>query len=193
MNAMQKSVTLAGALALAMTFGGCGEKDSNCAQNPNGPSCPSPTPVTITETIVIFGDNGPVPAEDGGFIDFAIPSAGTVEATVDWTFASSQVAVAMTMASCNDAEAAFLGSCSHIGNPNLTRAKPKTVSGTVSQAGTGRLWLLNLAPVDESMAVQITLTRTRSAAAPAPVEFSAWNWVRVPSAAVRAVRAFRKD
>lgn len=177
-------------LAGAITLSACGS-DGPTTPGGGGPS-PAPSPATITETIVIFGDNGPVPAEDGGYIDFAIPSAGTVQATVDWTFASSEVAIAMTMASCNDPEQAFLGSCSHIGTPNLTRAKPKTVSGTVSQPATGRLWLLNLAPVDESMAVQITLTRTRSASAPAVLAPSAWNWVPSPSAAVQAVRAFKK-
>jgi len=46
MNAMQKSVTLAGALALALTFAACDNGGGDgCAQNPLGPGCgPSPTP-----------------------------------------------------------------------------------------------------------------------------------------------------
>lgn len=174
-------LVLAGAIALAACGGGT---------DPTPVPSPTPRP-PVSETIVIFADSGPVPAESGGYIDFTIPSAGTVEATVDWTFASSQVAIAMTTAACDDFEAAFLGQCSQIGTPNLSRTmKPKTVSGTVAQATTGRLWLANFAPVDESMAVQITLTRTRSASAPVILEPFARSWVPATTAAARAVRAF---
>lgn len=51
MNAMQKSVTLAGALALALTFNACGDGGGGgCAENPLGPGCvpsPSPSPVVV--------------------------------------------------------------------------------------------------------------------------------------------------
>lgn len=98
----------------------------------------------------------------------------------------------MTTDACDDAEAVFLGQCSHIGTANISRTmKPKTVSGTVSQATAARLWIFNLAPVNESVAVQITLTRTRAASAPVVLEPSAWNWVPGTSAAVQAVRAFQ--
>ena len=190
MNAMQKSVTLAGALALALTFAACDNGGGGgCAENPLGPGCvssPAPSPSPVSETIVIFGDNGPVPAESGGWIDFTIPSAGLVEATVDWTFASSQVAIAMTTGPCDNP---FAGGCTNIGPMNLTRSlKPKTVSGSVTQGGPARLWIVNLATVDESMAVQITLTRTRAASAPVTLESFARSWVPVPNAEVRAVR-----
>ncbi len=135
-----------------------------------------------------------MPPDSAVSIDFGIPSAGTVAATVDWTFASSEVWIALTTTACDDVEAAFLGSCSHIGPPNLSRTlKPKTVSGTVTQGGPGRLWIANFATVDESMAVQVTLTRTRAASAPIIIEPFARNWVPVPSAAMRAVRAFKNE
>ena len=195
MNAMPKSVTLAGAVVLALTFAACGGGGGGgCAENPLGPGCvssPTPTP-PIVETVVIYENNGPVAAESGGYLEFAIPSAGTVEATVDWTFASNPVWIALTAASCDDGEAAFLGSCAQIGNPNLGTTKPKRVSGSVSQAGRGRLWLINAGPVDESMAVQITITRTRGASVSMVLDRSAWTWVPAASAAVRAVRAFEK-
>jgi hypothetical protein len=174
-------------LAGAITLSACGDK----VVNPPPP--PPPPPPPVQETIVIYGDNGPVPAESGGYIEFTIPGAGTVEATVDWTFASSIVFVAMTTAACDDFEAAFLGQCSHIGTPNLGNSKPKTVSGTVTQGGPARLWLLNGSEVDESMAVQITLTRTRSASAPVIVEPFARSWVPVSNAAVQVVRAFKSQ
>jgi hypothetical protein len=194
MNAMQKSVTLACALALAMTFGACGGDGENCATNPNGPSCPPPPPPPPPplETVVIFGDNGPIPAETVGYIEFHIPSAGTVDATVDWTFASSMVAIALTTSACNDFEAAFFSSCSHIGSPNINRTqKPKTLSGSVTQATAARLWVLNLATVDESVAVHVTLTRPRAASAPVILESFARRWVPAPGAATQAIRALQ--
>jgi hypothetical protein len=175
-------LVLAGAIALSA----CG---SDTIVNPPPPP---PPPPPVQETIVIFGDSGSIPAETVGYIEFAIPSAGTVAATVDWTFASSMVAIALTTSACDDFEAAFLGSCSHIAPPNISRTqKPKTVSGSVTQATTARLWVLNLATVDESVAVQVTLTRTRSASTPVILEPFAQSWVPVPNAAVRAIRAFQ--
>jgi hypothetical protein len=194
MNAMQKSVNLAVALALALTLGGCGG-DGNPCENPLSPGCgpsPSPSPSPLS-TIVIYGDSGSVPADTAVSIDFAIPGAGTVAATVDWTFASSEVWVAMTTTACDDVVAAFLGQCSHIGVPNNSSTmKPKTVSGTVAQGGAGRLWIANFATVDESMAVQITHTGTRSASETFIREPLARSWTPVPSSAMRALRAFEK-
>lgn len=182
MHAMQKSVTLAGALALALTLGGCG---SDTVVNPPPPPPPPPPPVTT----VLFSNSGPVPPMSVGYIQFTIPSAGRIDAEVNWTFASSVVAIAMTTASCEDWEAAFAGQCSNIGNPNNNRTqKPKTVSGSVTQGGSGRLWILNLSTVDESMAAQITHTTNAAASAPIALESFARSWVPVPNAAVRAVR-----
>jgi hypothetical protein len=149
--------------------------------------------VTITETTVIYGDNGKVPPDSALYVDFGIPSAGTVEATVDWTFPSSGVWVAMTTPDCNDFVQAFLGQCSHIGSPNVGSSKPKRVSGSVTQGGPGRLWIANFATVDESMALQITLTTTRTASAAVALAPFSGSWVRVPGSAARAVRASENE
>ena len=161
-----------------------------CGGSTDPDPIPSPSPVTVTETIVIYGDSGGVPPDSAIAIDFGIPSAGTVAATVDWTFPSSDVWVAMTSPACNDFVQAFLGQCSQIGTPNLGNLKPKTVTGSVTQGGPGRLWIANFATVDESMAIQITLTTTRSASAPIILQPFARNWVLVPNASARALRAF---
>jgi len=172
-------LALAGAIALSA----CG---SDTVVGPPPPPPPPPPPVTE----VIYGDSGGVPADSAIAIDFGIPSAGTVAATVDWTFPSSDVWVAMTSPACNDFVQAFLGQCSQIGTPNLGNLKPKTVTGSVTQGGPGRLWIANFATVDESMAIQITLTTTRAASAPITIEPFARNWVLVPNASARALRAF---
>lgn len=195
MNAMQKSVTMAGVLALALTLGGCGPGENPCGQNPLGAGCPqaspspSPTPLPL---IVIYGDSGSVPADSAIAIDFSIPNAGTVAATVDWTFASSDVWVVMTTNACNDFVQAFLGQCGQIGSPNLGNSKPKTVTGSVTQATSARLWIANFATVDESMAVQITLARTGSASEPVVLQPFTRSWVPVTSSAGQTIRAFER-
>ena len=177
-------LVLAGAITLSACGGGT---------DPTPIPSPTPTPPPIRETVVIYGDDGLVPADTAIAVEFAIPSAGTVEATVDWTFASSDVWVALTTNACNDFAQAFLGQCSSIGIPNRGSSKPKTVSGSVAQGGTGRLWIANFATVDESMALQITLTTTRPASMPNGAVPLAHSWVRVPGSASQALRAFEKD
>jgi hypothetical protein len=184
MNGIQRTARLAGAVALAMTLGACG---SDGPTDPVIETSPSPTP---PPPFVIYGDSGSVPPDSAVYIDFSIPNAGTVAATVDWTFASSDVWLAMTTSACNDFIQAFIGQCSHIGTPNLGNSKPKTVTGTVNQATTGRLWIGNFATVDESMAVQITLARSSATSEAVVLAPLARSWTPVPASATRALRAF---
>lgn len=156
---MSKKNSLGLLLSLALVAPACGGGDGPSAPAP----VPTPTPAPVTTTL--FQDNGPVEAESGGYIDFPIPRAGTLTATVDWTFATSHVVIALTSDACNDALAAFQGQCSNIGAPLLGMIKPKTITGSVNQAGRGRLWIVNLARENESVAVLVTLTSVGGASA----------------------------
>ena len=154
---MTYSIRRLGSLGLLVALASCN----------NSPSTPSTTTTTTPPpvTTVIYQNGGPVPAQSVGYIDFSIPSAGTVNATVDWTFATSQVGIALTTQACSDAQAAFLASCSQIGTPQFDNRKPKTVNGS-AQGGGGRLWIANLATVDESMSAIVTLTRAAATSGP---------------------------
>jgi hypothetical protein len=183
LRTIRMGLVLAGAVGL-----------SACGSGPTDPPPPPPpSPVPVVTTSVIYGDNGGVPADSAIYVDFGIPSAGTVDATVDWTFPSSDVWIALTTTACDDFIQAFIGSCSHIAPVNRGNNKPKTVSGAVTQGGPGRLWIANFATVDESMALQITLTTTRAAGAASPVERFSGTIVRVPGSASRSVRALEKE
>jgi len=107
---------------------------------------------------VIYQNSGGLRASTVVALDFTIPNSGTVNATVDWTFTTSPVAIALTTQACADPSAAFLSSCAQIGTPQIDNRKPKTINAS-AQAGGGRLWVANLANVDESVAVLVTLTR----------------------------------
>jgi hypothetical protein len=150
---MARSIGRIATLGLLIGFAGCGGSNS-----PSTPSSPAPTPTPAPVTTAIYQNSGGVPPMTLVRLDFNIPNAGTVNATVDWTFASSTVAIALTTQACADPSAAFLASCSQIGTPQLDSRKPKTITGA-AQAGGGRLWIANLATVDESVAVLVTLTR----------------------------------
>jgi hypothetical protein len=161
---MTRSIRRLGCLGLLVALAGC----SNNPSTPSTTTTTTPPPVTT----VIYQNSGPVPALTVVIDDFSIPSAGTLNATVDWTFATSQVAIAVTTLACNDPQAAFLGSCSQIGTPQFDNRKPKTVSGS-AQPGGARLWLANLASVDESMAAIATLTRTSASSGPSSQSLAA--------------------
>ena len=139
MKMLKTVLGLAGAVALVLNAG-CGSSDCGSGLTSGPAACPTPRPDPVTEvtTNVIYGDNGAVPAESGGYIEFGVPGAGQLSATVDWTFATSMVAIALTTGACDDIEAAFLGQCSHIAPANISRTqKPKTVSGTGLAGGGG--------------------------------------------------------
>jgi len=145
-------------ILLSGGFMACGG-GSDAVTNPVPVATPTPAPVTT----VIVQTGGPLDVDEAAVVDFAVPAAGTIAATVDWTFATNHVITAVTPAACDDVDAAFLGGCAQIGAPRLDMGKPKTISGAAS-AGGWRLWVGNFGPEAESVAVQVTLTRTPGAA-----------------------------
>jgi hypothetical protein len=173
MNPIRRYAAVAGTLTLAATLGACGGGGS-CPQGAldagvGAANCeppitvPTPRPTPAPTPVVLYEDSGTLPAQMVGYVEFGVPAAGTVQSTVDWTFADSEVFIVMTSAACDDYINAYFGSCSQIGPPNLGRSKPKTVSGTVSGATTARLWVANTTAKDESVALQVVFTRLGAA------------------------------
>jgi hypothetical protein len=147
---------------LALLAAGCGGGDSS----PAAPA-PTPTPTPALTTTVIYNVSATnLDPNNVGILQFNIPAAGQLTLTVDWTFATSPIFIALTTDACGganptqtDVNNAFTGFCSNIGNPNLSSAKPKTIVGNATGAGTGRIWIANAGTVTESFGVQVTLTR----------------------------------
>jgi len=132
-------LVVAGALLLGLS--GCG----------GSPSAP-PTP---QRTLIAQGSSDVPPLSQGVgfFVTAQITGTATLEATVDWTSASSQVAVFWGQGNCAQ-------------NPNCpvlvsdtTTAKPKTVTAANLPAGPYSLAVLNLATTSESVSYQIFLVR----------------------------------
>jgi hypothetical protein len=90
---------------------------------------------------------------------FTTAKAGTVEVTVDWTFASNDIDVFVakgnepcTLASFNDR------SCGFIGKAESTSAKPETVTIPNVAAGQYTLYVANFGSTNDSVACHIVLT-----------------------------------
>jgi spore coat protein U-like protein len=140
-----------------------------CSGDNNSPAAPAPTPTptpALTTTVIYNVSATNLDPGNVGILQFNIPASGQVTATVDWTFPTSPIFIALTTDACGganptvtDVNNAFAGFCSNIGSPNLSSAKPKTIVGNVTGAATGRVWIANAGNVTESFGVQVTLTR----------------------------------
>jgi hypothetical protein len=137
------------ALAVAVSLAACG------GSSPSTPTTP-PTPRPPQRTLIAQGSQSNIPpAAQASLVFFVVvqtTSTGTLDATVDWTFTSNQVALAWASGNC-------------IQNPNCTALftnatldKPKTLSAPNLAAGTYTLVVANLGTTDESVSYQVFFT-----------------------------------
>jgi hypothetical protein len=148
---------LACVAAFTVGLSACGGSDST---TPN----PVPTPTPSAGTTTIFTTSFPGVAADGiATADFAIPSAGDVRLTFDWSSTGNNVDLwVFSGTACTDF-AGFLRtgnaqSCNTLGiDTGATRPAVITIAST--QAQTARILALNRGPAVETVSVQVTLTR----------------------------------
>ena len=137
-------------LALATSLAACG------GDNPSAPTAP-PTAPPPQRTLLAQGSRSEIPpVAQSNLVFFVLvetTATGTLDATVDWTFASNQVGLAWASGNC-------------LQNPNCTPLvqdatlnKPKTLSAPNVAAGTYTLVIVNLGTTDESVSYQVFLTR----------------------------------
>jgi hypothetical protein len=129
--------------ALIAPLAGCGGGGS-----PSGPSSPPP-PV---RTLVGQGSQSDVPPVTQGvafFVIVQLQSSAVVEAVVDWTSASNNLAVLWGQGSCN------LDPNCPIVVQNITTAKPKTITTPTLTPGTYTLAVVNLGTTNETVSYQI--------------------------------------
>jgi hypothetical protein len=164
-------VLAAGALVLA----GCGDD-----RNPVAVASPTPPPTPPPPRALL--QNGG--ALRNGFARgdfFTSDRAGTLDATVDYTFANSSIVVWIARGQCTQAQFGA-NSCEYAAT-SFAGAKPRRVSVTNAPAATYTLIVGNLGPQDESVAFQVVLTpsaagATRAQAGGQPSE-PGWQ-VRLP-------------
>jgi hypothetical protein len=95
---------------------------------------------------------------------FTTTSTGTLEATVDWTFAKNDVDVFLTRGDCSPQQ--FVDVQCNIAAFSVSEtAKPEKVRLTGAAPGVYTLLVGNGGPDDESLSWQVVLTPTTAAAA----------------------------
>jgi hypothetical protein len=132
--------------ALAAVLPSCG----------GGSSTPS-TPTTPQTTVVAQG-SGTLQVDFIGAVNFSTPAAGRLEVTVDWTFASNDIDIAVFAGSCTATQIINLA-CGAPAAFSDSLNKPERLSIASAAAGAYTLGIENLGPGNESLSYQVTLTR----------------------------------
>jgi len=153
------------ALALGTTFlGACGS-DPGTGPSGGGSPSPTPTPAPVT-TVVTQGTYTGMQPRLLGYIPFTTTATGTIEVTIDWTFASNDVDLFLvrgtnpcTVAMFNDRTCPFLGTAESV------TAKPERVRVQNLAAGAYSFYAVNFGTSNESIAYQVTLTSIPGASA----------------------------
>jgi hypothetical protein len=145
------------AFALVAGLSACGGGTTTPTNNGGGGST---GPTTVTTTLPTFTFNS-VPPSVVVFTDVSVNGSGTLSATADWTFSSSDIDIYVTSTSCAATNVNNLQSgCVALGRTTATTAKPERLTVNVAQ-GNYRLWIANFGPSTESGTLQATATVTR--------------------------------
>lgn len=145
--------------ALAASLAGCG------GSSPSQPT-PTPTPVPTPPPPQVLAQGGDtLEAEMAGRLPFTTTRAGKLEATVDWTYATNDVDVALVQGDCSF-EQASAAQCTVLAISVSTTAKPEKITVNSAAAGTYTLFIENAGPGDESISFQVVLTPSATSAAP---------------------------
>jgi hypothetical protein len=156
------------ALAL-VTVTGCG------GSSPTGD--PPPTPPPPQPTVVASGNPTiAVNAARGQF--FSTDRAGTIDATIDYTFSDSRIVVWIARGRCTPSQ--FAAQQCDYAATSFTGVKPRRVSVTSAAAGRYTFIVGNGGPRDETIAYQVVLTPNLSVAsveavADPAVDLGAWS------------------
>jgi hypothetical protein len=135
-----------------------------CGGGGGGITTPTPTPTPPPVTALILEDSfsglgeltlAPVP--------FDTTATGTIEATVDWTFATDDVDIYLVRGSCT-LDQFNNGTCSFVAFSESPTAKPETIRATNQAPGSFTLYIGNRGPAEESVSYQVFLTTGGSGA-----------------------------
>jgi hypothetical protein len=160
MNAARKTLVLAAALAFTLTLGACSSKESNCTTNPSGPTCatPPPPPPPCTQSVVESG-TGTLEARTFRYDDFSVPDTGRLDATVDWTNASSPIGVYVVPANTCSVDEFNARTCNFLVRSEPSSIKPRKISTPNFAAGNYRWLMANFSTSDESISFQFVLSK----------------------------------
>lgn len=154
MRKAKRMVSLVSAGALGLGLIACGG---------DGPTSPTPASVAVAppapvQSVVAQGSIGGL---DAGFLtvlpSFSTSSAGTLDVTVDWTFASNDVDIYLARGACSF-EQFVTDRCNIASFSESVTAKPEKLNVANAPAGSYTLLIGNHGPTVESLSFQVMLT-----------------------------------
>ena len=141
----------AAAVTLMLLLFGCGSDKVT-------PPPPPPTTLPpLLPQVVADGNGVALEAEVLGGDTFTTSRAGSLVATVDWTFATNDVDVALVRGDCSF-EQFEAQQCPVLAFSISATAKPEIIRTDGAAAGTYTLFVENTGPTDESVSYQVVLT-----------------------------------
>ncbi len=155
--------SLIGGLALVVGLVGCGGSDSG----PTAAPTPTPTPPPPPPTVVRQG-GGSLAADEGVQLPFTTTATGTLDVTVDWTFAANDIDAILTRGNCS-VDQLLAMQCNVALVADSATAKPERLRLPGATAGAYTLFIVNVGPGDESASYQIVLTPSASSASAGPM------------------------
>ena len=158
-RAVSRSLLLG--LGLILALAACG---SDSATPPTTPPTPVPTPVpTPTPPTVVAQGGDKLNALQVLNFDLTTSATGTIEVTVDYTFADSQVLVWLTDRQCSP-QLFQSDSCTYLAK-SLEGPKPRVIRASSVAAGTYSVFVANDGPHDpELITWKVTLATTSASA-----------------------------
>lgn len=153
---MRKLALFASVLATACGGGGGGGTGSPAA--PTGPSRSLIAQGSVQLAAPVTAISQGRFCDIFGFFGFTTSAPGTLDVTVDWTFASNDVDVHLERGECNCSQAQA-GACQDVAGSESTTAKPERLSVPNLAAGAYTLVVVNTGPGSESASYQVGLTR----------------------------------
>jgi hypothetical protein len=149
-------------LSLLLGLAACGSDDSTTPTTPSTPAAtPTPAPTPTPAAVVAQGSDR-LPARQVLNFDLTTSAKGTVEVTVDYTFADSKILVWLTDRQCSP-QLFQSDSCTYLAK-SLEGAKPRVISATGVAAGTYSVFVANDGPRDEQVSWKVTLSATSGSA-----------------------------
>ena len=141
----------AAALGLALACGGS-----------DGPTTPPTTtpPTTLPAASVVLQDSHAIQA---GYVygwNFTTSRTGTIDVTIDYTYATNQILVWISRGTCTADQ--FAANQCDFAATSFTGSKPRKISVTGAASGSFSLVVANLGPDDDSIAFQVVHTPTAS-------------------------------
>jgi hypothetical protein len=161
MRSLRTATAYAATLALTVAFVACGGSGTGPTQQ-----CPAGTTGTFPNCATIPTPAPPVVVSQGGGtlevdflarVPFTTTQAGSLDITVDWTYAANDLDVFLVRNDCSFDDF-FDEVCLPIALSISTTAKPERVHFGGAAAGVYTLFVGNVGPGDESASYQVVLS-----------------------------------